>query len=101
LRVLGWPAGVQGTELSGRVVREVVTAARRGHGWVVLDVPRSSSTRELLTLCDAVAVVASPTLAGTAGAARVGSLVPPGAAAGVVVRTERGALPGDVARLAG
>jgi hypothetical protein len=79
----------------------VLTAARRGHGLVVLDVPRSTTTRELLALCDAVVVVASPSLAGTAGAARVRALVPPGVAAGVVVRTERGALPEDVARLAG
>ena len=103
LRVLGWTPGqpIEAAGLPERVVREVVTAARRGHGWVVLDVPRSPATRGLLTLCDAVAVVASATLAGTAGAARVGSLVPPGVSAGVVVRTERGALPGDVARLAG
>ena len=101
LRVLGWAAGAQGPAPSTRVVREVVTAARRGHGRVVLDLPRSGSTRDLLTLCDAVVVVAAPTLAGTAGAARVGGLVPAGGAAGVVVRTARGAWPEDVARLAG
>jgi hypothetical protein len=67
----------------------------------VLDVPRSRSARELLALCDAVVVVAAPNLAGTAGAARAGGLVPPGVAAGVVVRTARGAWPDDVARLAG
>ncbi len=107
LRVLGWAAGAPSPDgPPERVVREVVTAARRGHGWVVLDVPRSGSVREVLALCDAVVVVASPTLAGTAGAARAGGLVPPGVAAGVVVRTARGrgagaTLPDDVARLAG
>jgi secretion/DNA translocation related CpaE-like protein len=101
VRVLGWAPGAQVAAPSTRVVREVVTAARRGHGWVVLDVPRSGATREVLTLCDAVVVVATPSLAGTAGAARVGGLVPAGGAAGVVVRTARGAWPEDVARLAG
>ncbi|GAA1940224.1 septum site-determining protein Ssd [Nocardioides marmoribigeumensis] len=101
LGVLGWAADTPTAELPRRVVHEVLTAARRGHGLVVLDVPRSTTTRELLALCDAVVVVASPSLAGTAGAARVRALVPPGVAAGVVVRTERGALPEDVARLAG
>ena len=101
LRVLGWGAGDPVVDLPQRVVREVVTAARRGHRWVVLDVPRGAATRELLAHCDAVVVVASSTLAGTAGAARVRGLVPDGIAAGVVVRPERGALPDEVARLAG
>jgi secretion/DNA translocation related CpaE-like protein len=101
LRVLGWAPGRSVTEPPMPVVREVVAAARRGHGWVVLDVPRTPATREVLALCDAVAVVAAPTLAGTAGAARAGTLVPDGVAAGVVARTGRGAWPDDLAALTG
>jgi secretion/DNA translocation related CpaE-like protein len=101
LRVLGWAPGRSVVEPSMSVVREVVTAARRGHGWVVLDVPRTPATREVLGLCDAVAVVAAPTLAGTAGAARAGALVPDGVPAGVVARAGRGAWPDDLAALTG
>jgi secretion/DNA translocation related CpaE-like protein len=102
LRVLGWsPTTAPAGGPSDRVVREVLAAARGGHRWVVLDVPRSDSTRELLAGCDAVVVVAAQTLAGTAGAARVAGLVPAGVPAGVVVRTGRGALAEDLATLAG
>ncbi len=101
LRVLGGGPVAATSGPSVRVVREVVAAARRGHEVVVLDVPRSGSAREVLALCDAVAVVASPTLAGSAGAARVRALVPPGVAAGLVVRPARGAWPEDLARLVG
>lgn len=101
LRVLGGGPEPASTGPPGRVVREVVAAARRGHDVVVLDVPRSGSAREVLGLCDAVVVVASPTLAGGAGAARVRALLPTGVAAGLVVRPSRGAWPGDLARLVG
>ncbi len=100
LRVLGWGAG-PAVLPALPVVREVVGAARRGHDWVVLDVPRSADTPGLLGLCDAVVVVVAPTLAGTAGAARVRGLVPPGVAAGVAVRHSRGAWSDDAARLTG
>lgn len=101
LRVLGGGPEPASTGPPGRVVREVVAAARRGHDVVVLDVPRSASAREVLGLCDAVVVVASPTLAGGAGAARVRALLPAGVAAGLVVRPARGAWPADLARLVG
>ena len=101
LRVLGWAAGDAAREPPPAVVREVAAAGRRGHGWVVLDLPRSGTVREALALCDAVVVVAAPTLAGTAGAARVRTLLPAGVAAGVVVRAGKGVWPADVARLTG
>ena len=101
LRVLGWGPVAPADGPPGRVLREVVAAARRGHEVVVLDVPRSGATREALGLCDAVVVVSTPTLAGSAGAARVRALLPAGVAAGVVVRPVRGAWPEDLARLVG
>jgi secretion/DNA translocation related CpaE-like protein len=104
LRVLSRPTArgtVPAPPPSARVVHEVVTAGSRGHDLDVLDVARGAGAAEVLGRCDAVVVVAAPTLSGAAGAVRVAGLVPPGVEAGLVVRTGRGAWPDDLARLTG
>ena len=72
LGVLTWYAGRRGT-LQPFAVREVLSAARRGHETVVVDIPRSRGPLldEVVARCDLVVVVARPTVLGLAAAARV------------------------------
>lgn len=72
LGVLTWGPGEAG-ELPGSTVREAVSAARRGHDLVVVDLPRvlDAAARDVLVRCDRLVVVVSPTLVGVAAAARV------------------------------
>jgi len=85
-------------------VREVLAAAERGHQRVVLDLPRSDDGTELMSRCDEVVIVATPTITGIASAARlVDSLAELGVdtgRAGLVVRGT-GASPEAVARAVG
>jgi len=53
------------------VVREVLSAAARGHQTVVLDLPRGSGGAELVSRCDEVLVVVSPSIGGVASAVRL------------------------------
>jgi secretion/DNA translocation related CpaE-like protein len=72
LAVLTWgPAGSRTLEPS--VVGEVLSAAQRGHGLVVLDLPRQShdSADHALTRCDDVVLLAGLSLPAVASAARV------------------------------
>ena len=71
LGVLSWYAGGTGT-LQAFAVREALSAARRGHDMVVLDLPRSPDALvdELAARCDRLLVVVVPTVAGVAAAAR-------------------------------
>jgi len=72
LGVLGWdPAGRR--SLDPAVVREVLSAARRGHEVVVVDLPRSLDgvTDDVVNRCDLVLVVVRATVTGIAAAARL------------------------------
>ena len=71
LAVLTWRAGRTGS-LQAFAVREVLSAARRGHEVVVVDLPRTSDpvVDEVAARCDRLLVVVVPTVAGVASAAR-------------------------------
>ena len=89
--VLTW-SGARGS-LDPTTLRETLSAARRGHDLVVVDLARhgGATTVELVGRCDAVLVVAPATLAGVASTARlVAALGGLDAPAGLVLR------PGDV-----
>lgn len=99
LGVLSWRAGARAS-LQPFAVREVLSAARRGHDTVVLDLPRSRERvlDEALARCDAVAVVTVPTLSGLLSAARTVTGLPDLGRVGLVVRGA-GAEQDDVTRV--
>lgn len=72
LGVLTWQSGTQAS-LQAFAVREAMSAARRGHDLVVVDLPRSHDPliEELAARCDALLVLTVPTVTGVAAAARV------------------------------
>jgi len=72
LAALTWRAGPPGS-LQAFAVREVLSAAQRGHDFVVVDLPRSSDAlvEELAARCDRLLVVVVPTVAGVASAVRI------------------------------
>jgi secretion/DNA translocation related CpaE-like protein len=76
----GWPATF--------TVREALSAARRGHDVVVLDLPRGGGElwRETVSRCDRVFVVVRPTVAGVASAARLLARLPDRSCARIVLR---------------
>jgi secretion/DNA translocation related CpaE-like protein len=85
LGVLGWGAAATGPDIGA--VREALSAARRGHGWVVLDLPRPDDlVVEVAAQCDLIAVVVLPTVTGVASAARRVAALPGPGRAGLVVR---------------
>ena len=97
LAVLGWGAGTR-AELDPYVVREVVSAARRGSALVVLDVPRYAdpAVTELLLGADHLVVVCPLSLAAVAATARlVGSVLPLVRQAHLVARGPSSALDPD------
>ncbi|WP_243060159.1 septum site-determining protein Ssd [Nocardioides sp. SR21] len=71
LGALTWHAGPPGT-LQAFAVREVLSAARRGHDLVVVDLPRTADpvVDEVAARCDRLLVVVVPTVAGVASAVR-------------------------------
>jgi len=71
LAALTWRAGPSGT-LQAFAVREVLSAARRGHDVVVVDLPRTPDplVEEIAARCDRLLVVAVPTVAGVASTVR-------------------------------
>lgn len=71
LGALTWHAGPPGT-LQAFAVREVLSAARRGHDLVVVDLPRTADpvVDEVAARCDRLLVVVVPTVAGVASAIR-------------------------------
>jgi secretion/DNA translocation related CpaE-like protein len=92
LRVLGWGARPAG-EVDPVAVREVLSAARRGHSLVVADLPRSLDpvTTEVLARCEQVLVVVDSGVPGVTAAARlVARLAPVNEAVGLVVRAGSG-----------
>jgi secretion/DNA translocation related CpaE-like protein len=78
LALLGWGAGAR-AQLDPVVVREVVSASRRGSDLVVLDLPRyaTPATAEALVRCDHVVVVCGLTLPAVGACGRVLSSVAP------------------------
>jgi secretion/DNA translocation related CpaE-like protein len=78
LGVLGWASSA--AALDARAVREALSAARRGHDTVVVDLPRSGDlVAETVARCTLVVVVVVPTVTGVAAAARwVAALPDPG-----------------------
>jgi hypothetical protein len=99
LGVLGWPAAP--CALDVRAVREALSAARRGHDTVVVDLPRSGDlVAETVGRCALVVVVVVPTVTGVAAAARWVGALPDRERVGLVVRGG-GADPRRVAELVG
>ena len=88
LAVLTWAPG-PAVALDAGSVREVLSAAQRGHDTVVVDLPRAVDdvTAEVVSRCDEVLVVADPSVAGVASAGRVvARLRPLNRSLGLVVR---------------
>lgn len=100
LGLLGWSddPGGRGAALP---VAEVLSAAVRGHDWVVIDVPRGAVDPVLEIDCDLVVVLVDGSVAGVASAARrLPALRAAGVPVAVMVRTRRGpAEVSDVARV--
>ncbi|WP_202387678.1 septum site-determining protein Ssd [Nocardioides flavescens] len=96
--VLGFTAHPLPLEASA--VREALSAARRGHDTVVVDLPRAGGTEETLARCDLVVLVVVPSYAGVTAAARRLAAVADPSRVGLVVRG-RGADPARVADLVG
>lgn len=98
LGVLTWYAGRRGV-LQPFAVREVLSAAQRGHETVVIDLPRSRDPviDEVVARCDLVLVVALPTVQGLASTARVAAGLPDDATA--LVLRGPGLDDADVARV--
>ena len=101
LGVLSWYAAGTGT-LQAFAAREAVSASRRGHDTVVLDLPRSPDplVDELCSRCDRLLVLVVPTVAGVAAAARLCARFSDFAGVGLVVRG-LGVEPDEVARATG
>jgi secretion/DNA translocation related CpaE-like protein len=99
LGVLGWASAV--TPLDAGAVREALSAARRGHDTVVVDLPRSGElVAETVARCALVVLVVVPTVTGVAAAARWVAALSDPRRVRVVVRG-RGADPRRVAALVG
>lgn len=87
LGVLTWCAGGPGS-LQPFAVREVLSAAQRGHDTVVLDLPRMRDRLldEVVARCDLVLVVARPDVNGLTSATRVVAGLPDPDRARLVLR---------------
>ncbi|GAA1799056.1 septum site determining protein [Nocardioides hankookensis] len=87
LAALTWHAGAPGT-LQAFAVREVLSAAQRGHDFVVVDLPRSDDplVDELVARCDRLLVVVVPSVAGVASAVRICARQPDPGRVRLVVR---------------
>ena len=100
LGVLGWASAP--SALGAGAVREALSAARRGHDTVVVDLPRSGGDLvvETVARCALVVLVVVPTVTGVAAAARWVAAVPDHGRVRLLVRG-RGADPRRVADLVG
>lgn len=101
LAVLAWAPG-ELRQLEVATAREVLSAARRGHDTVVLDLPRAADpvTDDLVNRCDRVLVVVSASVTGVAAAARLVARLPDPDRLRLVVRGH-GPAPDNVARAVG
>lgn len=98
---LSWTPGADVT-LQPFAIREALSAARRGHRTVVVDLPRQRGgiTEEVAARCDLVAVVSPATLCGITSTERVCRWLDPHARVGVVLRG-RGLIEEEVAAITG
>ncbi len=73
LGVLSWYVDGRAQSLQAFAVREALSAARRGHRVVVVDLPRSPDPLidEIAARCDQLLVVTAASVVGVAGAARM------------------------------
>ena len=97
LAVVTWRAGVAATP-DAVSVREVLSAARRGHDLVVVDLPRQLDevAVEVVARCDTVLMVVEATVPSVASAGRVAEQLRPWSdRLGVVVRGGGSLLSGD------
>ena len=97
LAVLTWPVGPP-VALDPTTVREVLSAAQRGHDVVVADLSRHLDpvSLEVASRCDRVLLVAEPTVAGVVSAGKVAAgLRPVNGDLGVVVRVGGAAVPAE------
>lgn len=87
LGVLTW-RGARADPPEPALLREALSAARRGHELVVVDLARHGGERtvELAARCDRLLVVTPATVAGAAATARLLGLLGDGAGRGLVVR---------------
>jgi secretion/DNA translocation related CpaE-like protein len=101
LGVLSWYAGASGS-LQAFAVREALSAARRGHDVVVVDLPRTTDALvdEVASRCDLLLVVVVPTVAGLASATRLCARFPEHRGLRLVVRGD-GLEPREIARVTG
>jgi len=100
LGLLGW--GAESRAVDAAVVREVLSAARRGHELVVVDLPRALDEvgAELVARCDLLLLVVSASVTGIAAAGRVVARLPERERLRLVVRG-RGTDPEVVGRALG
>lgn len=101
LGALTWPVG-SSAALQAFAVREALSAARRGHDTVVVDLPRSldSLVRELASRCDLLAMVVAATVPGLTSATRLATRLSDHGTLRLVVRG-RGIEPENIARITG
>lgn len=101
LGVLSWYAGTAGG-LQPFAVREALSASRRGHDTVIVDLPRTPDPfiDEVVARCDLVLVVVVPTVTGVAAAARLCARFVGSPALRLVVRGSGLAAP-EIARVTG
>ncbi|GCD89815.1 septum formation initiator [Nocardioides sp. LS1] len=106
LGVLGWRPGrgvhAGPATLQAFAVREALSAARRGHDTVVVDLPRTPDplVDEVVARCDRVLVVVVPTVGGVASAARLCARLADRSRLRLVVRGT-GIVPERIARVTG
>lgn len=101
LAALTWAAG-RSSPLSMGVLRECLSAARRGHDLVVVDLPRGTDplVTDVVSRCDVVALVVSPTVCGAASTTSTVARFEQRSRWGLVVRG-RGLDPEELARVTG
>ncbi|TYL49917.1 septum site determining protein [Nocardioides sp. BGMRC 2183] len=102
LGVLSWYVGAEPQTLQAFAVREALSAARRGHGAVVVDLPRSGDrlVAEVAARCDRLVLVTQASLIGVAGAARMRARFAEHPAVGLALRGQE-LETADVARAVG
>jgi secretion/DNA translocation related CpaE-like protein len=88
LGVLSWYVGAGAQTLQAFAVREALSAARRGHDTVVVDLPRTPDrlVDEVAARCDQLLVVTVGTVLGVSAAARMRARFEGHAGIGVVLR---------------
>lgn len=101
LGVLTWYAGAPGS-LQAFAAREALSAARRGHDTVVVDLPRATDpvVDEVASRCDQLLIVVVPTVSGVASAVRLCARFPVRSGVRLIVRG-RGIEPQQIARVTG